>query len=153
MRTDFYGLMATLILIGVVVVSMFTFSDNFLNNNNPNATIYEDPLLASEVNSLKGNLSGYVGTTSNSEAVLSNSSLSQGGIAGQNVLFDSVAGIWKALKSAPVVIYNLSLGLIKRKLFGDSEWAWLVDAFGALVILAILIAIIRLVTTGIGGRQ
>lgn len=152
MRTDFYGLMSALIILGIIVVAMFSFSDNFLTNNNPNTTIYEDPLLASEVSSLKGNLSGYISTTSNSEAVLSNSSLSQGGITGQNVLFDSVAGIWKALKSAPVVVYNLTLGLVKRKLFGDSQWAWIIDAFAGLIILAVLIAIVRWVTTGLGGK-
>lgn len=153
MRTDFWGLMSALIIAGIVIVVFFNFSDRFLANNDPNISIYQDPLLASEVSSIKGNLSSYLETTSSSEAVLGNSSLSQGGTTGQNVLFDSVAGLWKAIKGAPVVIYNLSLGLVKRKLFGDSQWAWIIDGFGALIVLAIIISVVAWVTTGRGSRD
>lgn len=153
MQTNFFGLMSALILIGICVVSFFTFSDNFLTQNGATQSVYEDEELFSEVNEVKGEVSDYLSTSNNAEAVLSNSSISQGGITGQNILFQSVAGMWIALKNAPVVVYNLSLGLIKRKLFPDNEFAFLVDAFAALITLAIIIAVIYFATTGQGGKN
>lgn len=68
---------------------------------------------------------------------------------------DAISGVWKNVKSAPIVVYKLTIGMAYEKLLYNSEnrteGILILTAIGAILTLTIIFAAWKMIATGDGG--
>lgn len=150
MKTTLWGITVSIVLSGFLVYGLFNGLNILTVENQAPETFYGDSQIQGISTQLQGNTSTYLNDPNSALTVLSNSSVTQGGSAGQNIVFDSVSKFWKGLTAKPIAIYRIIAELGQRRLFGDYT---IFNILLGIIALAIVISVIRLVTTGEGGGK
>lgn len=134
-----------LLLFGLFVIALINVGVYLAAQNGANQSILDDDSLASYKSSLQENLTQSYSDISSSNTVLENSSITT---TTSIPFFSSTQGIWKTVKTIPITVYNLTIGLAMKKIFGDS--AGLVTAvISAIMIIIILFGVVAWIATGV----
>lgn len=64
---------------------------------------------------------------------------------------DSIYGGWKVIKATPMIMYNLITASLFERLLGSQTSAIIIGIISAILIITIIFAVIKLVSTGDGG--
>lgn len=148
MAEGFQGYIITMLIFGLFVISLITTGIMIADQNDATQSIGDDPSISEYKSSIENNLTTAYNDVSSSNTVIENSSITT---TTSIPIFTSVQSIWKTIKKVPITVYNLTIGLAMKKLFGDS--AGIVTAvISTILILLILFAVIKWVATGIGDQ-
>lgn len=137
------------IVIGLILTGLFAFalmSAGYLVgfNNHANRTILDDVAFSDFKTQLEGNLSSAYTDANSSLENLGDSPIS--GVLGATI-FDSIGGVWKTIKVVPVAIFNLVVGTVKERIFGEGYGVVFLTV-SAIIIILILLAVVKFVISG-----
>ena len=130
------GLFAYVFITGGILLSTY---------NNPANSIGDDPSLSEYKTSLEEDLEQAYADANSSESSFSDSPITLGG---GDIILDSISGIWKTAKSMPVTIYNLTVGLTLRKIFGSEAFAIVFGVLAAIISITIIFYVWRMIKSG-----
>ena len=145
----FRPVIVSLLLFGLFAIAFITFGIRLAQINDAPQSIADEPSIQNYANQLEGSLQQGYDDSYSAEVAISNSTISQANTGGLSLILDSVGGIWKTLKSVPVTIYNLTIGLIISNITGG-EFGILWAVLGTILIITIIIAVIKLISQGEG---
>lgn len=137
-------LIVGLLLSGLFAFALITSGIMIANSNHASHSIGDDPAIASYKNSLEGTLNQAQENANSSIEAIGESSIS---VIPGAYIFDAIAGVWKTLKVVPVTIYNLTIGLLKNKIFGNN-FNVVFGIFSAILIILIIFGVIKLISSG-----
>lgn len=148
MASEFRPIVINLLWISLFAVAILTAGYMVAIQNNASQSVLDDPSLASLNESLSTQLKSNYQTTTQAGASFENSSVSlTSGIPFINAIY----GVWKVLKNAPITMYNLIVGVIFQKLLGDTATFIIISVISTILIITIIFAVVKLVSTGEGG--
>lgn len=153
MRLTFFSVVVTMLAIGLFAFGLFKMVDNIGRNNGGTQNILDDSQLSDDVDSLEGNLSGYLTDVNSADNSLSNSSIESGGTGDQRVVLQSLRGVPDVIRTSPTGMYDLSVGFIRRTLFSDAGTMIILTVISSIIALALIIAFVRWFITGQGGSD
>lgn len=138
------------LLIGVLLAGLFAFAliqggSLLAEHNNANQSITDNPALIVFKTDLESTLGDAHENANGSLNALGDSPLSE--VSGGLVIFTAISGVWKTLKAVPVTIYNLTFGLAKTNIFGES-FNVVFGIIGAIIIMLIIFGVIKMLTSG-----
>jgi len=141
---EFKGLVISLILIGMVAISMITFVSNTQNIREINNSILSNSelnrsnsLLQKEISTGFGNSSDSLGTLSQEDP--------RAGI--DNIVFDSIAGVWKILKGNVIRTIYDTLIILPSHIIGIPPI--ILTGFSAIILVTIVFLVWKAVKTGV----
>lgn len=138
--------LVSLLLVSLFSLAVISFGVRLADINEANQSIADDGLLNDYISSLNETLSkANTNVQAGQEALNSPLSLATGFF-----VLEALQGIWVVLVSVPITLYNLTIGLILTKIFGDSAFAVAIGIFGAILGLTIIFAVVTLISTGRG---
>lgn len=150
METDFFGFTVTFILLGLVVFSFYSLISFTQYNNGATDNILNDPSINSGYDGINTSLNQYLEDTQDSEETLKNSSIVGTTSGTQNVFVESVGGFWQTLKGRPIAIYQSIVSSISTRL--PASYNIYFSVFGGIIILAGIVGVLVLITSGRGGK-
>lgn len=140
------GTVINLLLVGVFAFALITGGIMLGTNNNADQNIGDSPALSAYRADINDTLSD-----AHSDA---NSSLESVGKSPITLvtglfIFDAIGGVWKTLKVVPVTIYNLTFGVAKEQLFGNSPAFDVVfGVLSAILIIVIIFGVWKWIASG-----
>ena len=134
-----------LLLMGLFVLAIITFGVNFGIENEANQSIIDDPQLLQARSELMGNFTSYGAEVSQASNAFGNTTpiVNTGGI---NIL--PITDTWKKFTSIPVNLYDISVGFVFSKLFGDEIANIMFYVVSAIVTILIILAAWATIRTG-----
>lgn len=138
--------LVVLLAVGLFIIAIINAGIMISDQNNFIGSIGDDDSLTEYKASLEDTLDNATSASQSADAVLSNSSIST---VSAFPFVDSITGIWKTVKSAPVAVWNLTMGYAVEKIFGEDK-AIVLTILGALLGLALIFAVVYLIATGDG---
>lgn len=144
-NTTLKPILVTLLLFGLFAFAIITSGIMIAEQNDPDQSIGNDPTIAAFRTNINETLDTAREDTQSADELLTNSSVS----TTTNIVFiDAVSGLWKTLRQAPTTIWELTGGLMVSTIGIPLTVVALITS---LLLIIILIAVIRFVTTGVGG--
>lgn len=136
------------IIIGLLLVALFSYAliiggSNFIIQNSD--TTLDDPTLINFTNTLSEVMENNSDSARQSNDAFTNSSITT---TTSIPYVDSIGGIWKSAKKYPVMIYDVTMGLVFTKLLSDNAKTVIISVLGAILTLSILFAAWKLIATG-----
>lgn len=137
------------LIVGILLAGLFAFAlitggIMISTNNQATQSIGNDPSLASYKTSLESTLEDAQVNANSSIEAIGESPIS---VIPGAFIFDAISGVWKTLKVVPVTIYNLTFGLLKVKVFGDT-FSVVFGVMAAILIILIIFGVIKMVSAG-----
>lgn len=133
-----------LILVGLFAIAILNAGILISEQNGFAGSIADDSSIAGYKETVIGNLTDVSSSTSASDSVLSNSTITT---TTSTPFVDSISGIWKSVRVIPVAIWNTTFGLVAQKLLGGDS-VIVLSVIGAILGLIIIFAVIRFIATG-----
>jgi len=133
-----------LILAGLFAIAIINGGIMISEQNDFSGSIGDDARLSSYKESITNNLTAISTTTDSVDGVLSNSSITT---TTSIPFFDSINGIWKAVRIIPVAIWDSSFVLLSERLFGEDK-AIVLTILGVIIALTIIFAVVKWISTG-----
>lgn len=93
-------------------------------------------------------LNTYAETTKEAGASFENSTIS---LTSGIPFIDSIYGVWKVLISTPKLMYNLITEVMFNTLLGDEASKIVFAVIGAILVITIIFAVVKLISTGDSG--
>lgn len=138
------SMIITFLIIGLFSFALISFGVNFPDNNLANQSLLDDQRINTSYSQLSTELQD---TKTTSEAQLDVLEETEAETGSENVVFRSVASVWKAFKSMSIGLFNIVFGLIFDVLLGQAFVA-VVGVIGAIVTLLIAFYVWKWVRTG-----
>ncbi len=134
-----------LLIVGLFSIALLNFGIMIADINQANQSISNNPSLSSYATDLNNSLASSGSDTQTALDSLADSptTLSTGAF-----IIDAIGGVWKTLISVPITLYNLTFGLIISEIFGDNSFAIALAVLGAILGLAVIFGVWKLVSTG-----
>ena len=137
-------------LIGILLAGLFAFAliqggALLAEHNQANQSITDNPALSGFKTNLESTLGEAQENANGSLNALGESPLTE--VSGGLVVFTAISGVWKTLKAVPVTIYNLTFGLAKASVFGES-FNVVFGIIGAIIIMTLIFFVIKMLTSG-----
>lgn len=145
---EFRPMIVSFILIGLFSIAVINILFFMQSNNGADETILDDDSLSDYKTSITGNISK---TYSDSSAADNSTSSSTVSFTFGSPFLDAINGVWKTIKSAPIAIYQLTIGLGQKYLFGGTEALIITTAIAAILTITIIFAVWKMIATGEGG--
>lgn len=145
---EFRPLLVSFILIGLFAVALINVVYYMQLDNGASETILDDTTLSNYKNSVVENISN---TYTNAEAAGNSTSSSQVTFSYGSPFLDSINGVWKTIKSAPIAIYELTIGLGQTYLFSGPEAIIITTVIAAILTITIIFAVWKMISTGESG--
>jgi hypothetical protein len=146
MAEGFKTYLISLLLVGLFAIALINAGIMISDQNDMVGSIGDDSSLSDYKTSIEGSLDNATSSSTSADAVLGNSSISTNTAT---PFVDSIVGIWKSVKSAPVAVWNLTFGMALEKMFGEDK-AIVLNILGAILGLSLIFAIIYLIASGDG---
>jgi len=134
------------LLVSIFAVAIITGGISVALLNNSPQNIGDSPLLSTYLASINASLSQAQTNSQAFENALSNSSVT---VSASFPVIDAIKGAWKIIIRVPKEAYNLTIALV-GSLFG-SPFAIIISIISSIVIITIMLAIWKLVSTGESG--
>ena len=145
---EFRPIIVNLLLLSLFVVAILIGGTYIAVQNHGTQSIIDDATYSDLQNDLTTNLEDNYDAVGQSGASFENSSVT---LTGGIPFVDSIYGTWKVIKNVPMTTYNLIVGVLFTKLFGNPATAIITAVLGAILIITIIFAVVKLVSTGEGG--
>ena len=145
MAEGFKGYLIGLLLVGLFAIAIINAGIIISSDNDATVSIGDDPSLSSYKSSIESELGNATSNSQSADQILSNSTIT----TTSTPFVDSIGGIWKSVKAAPVAVWNLTLGLALERIFGEDKRIVL-NILGAILGLILIFAVIYLIATGDG---
>lgn len=145
---NFRPIVINILLVALFVVALISGGVMMATQNNAPQSIENDTIYAGLKDSLIGNISKANDDTSGASGSFENSSVS---LTSGIPFINSIYGTWKVMKTAPILMYNLIVGVIFHTLLGDTTTAVITAVLSVILIITIIFAVVKLVSTGDGG--
>lgn len=150
---EFRPLLISFILLGIFSVALINIiyfvqidngADETIMDSKYGLNIYKENITTS-INKGYNDISDADNSTSGSPITLSSGS----------PFLDAISGVWKTVKTAPITVYKLTLGLAYEKLFynseGRTEGILILTAIVSIITLTIIFAAWKMIATGDAG--
>lgn len=138
-------ILVSLLLSGLFALALITGGVMIAEQNNPSQSIGNEPYIANFSESINQSLVSARTSSQDADELLTNSSVT----TTTNIVFvDAVSGMWKILRNAPTTIWQVTGGLMVRTIGVPLTVIALITS---ILIIVLLIAIVRFITTGQGG--
>lgn len=144
---SFRPLVIALLLLGIFAVAIVSFGINLARENGATQNIGDNPIISNYAGNVSDTLGRAYDNANDSIESLSKSPVT---LTGGFPLFDAIAGLWKVLKTVPITVYNLTVGLLLSTILG-STYAIVLGVVGAIFIITIIFAVWKMLSTGQGG--
>lgn len=146
---NFRPLVIALLIFGVLAAAMISFGIQLATQNESNRSISNDPSINSYAQTLETDLETGATDAANIERAFGNSSVSTtGGV----IFLDVLGGLWKSMVRLPNQIFKGALSLVKANLAGGStEILYVFGIIFLIMVVTIVIAVWKLISTGDGG--
>lgn len=145
---EFRPLLVSFILIGLFAVAMINIVYYMQLDNGASQTILDDPTLSNYRQAVIDNMST---TYTNAVAAGNSTSSSSVTFTYGSPFLDAINGVWKTVKSAPIAIYELSIGLGQKYLFSGPEAVIITTVIAAILTITIIFAVWKMISTGDSG--
>lgn len=138
---------------GMIIFGLFAFSFLYFallisNYNNPDQSIFNGTSLGNYYNNLSEALDNSYSSTASVQESLSNSTIGNtGSQSGQTI--EATAGTWKLITTTTYTVYQATSVFLLAYLFSGPA-SIVLTALGAIFILIVVLAVIRLVVRGEG---
>jgi hypothetical protein len=142
----FKSIIVALLVAGLVMVLFINGAIMLSTQNDFSGNPSDDPSLSAYKDDVTAQLNQSYFNTGEADAVLSNSSVTT---TTSFPFIESINGIWKNVRSAPVMIWNLSFGLVLEKALGDDK-AIVLTILSVILTLMLIFAVVYLIATGDG---
>jgi hypothetical protein len=146
----FRPIMIIILLFSLFVISFINFGILLTTSNNVNSSILFDSDIRGFANDINETLITVYADANDTETSFTNSPVTLTSSSG-GVIIDAISGVWKTIKRAPVVLYNLLADLIFSKIFGDNSYAIIIVVISSIVIFTIILAVWKLIRQGDAG--
>lgn len=133
------------LLLGLFAIAMINGGTRLASINNANHSIAEDPSISAYASSLNSTLETSYTNAVAAEGAINSSSIT---LTTSNPFIDAIGGIWKTLKTVPITIYNLTIGLVFSKILGGSGYGILLGVLSSIFIIVLIYAIYKGIFTG-----
>lgn len=144
----FRPIVVGLLLFSMFALAMITGGIQLANVNDVDQSIGDHPLLSTYSVNLSDAVGGASDNAKSGEDAFADSDVT---LSTSSVFIDAIGGIWKTLKTIPVTIYNLTIGLVSSVIFGGGAFSIVLGIIGAILTITIIFAVWRLISTGEGG--
>lgn len=148
MDNGFRPILIGLLIFSLIAIGTINIGLRLASENNVNQSISDNPAISSYANSLNTTLEGASETSTALETAFTNSTIS---VSGGILFLDALGGLWKSMKSIPITIYNLTIGIIKNQLLGDTAFYIIFGTIGLIVIISLIFAVWKLLSQGESG--
>jgi hypothetical protein len=145
-ETGFKGILVALLVTGLLMVLMISGAVMLSEQNDFAGSPADDSSLSSYKTEIEDSLGDAYTQTTDSDAVLSNSTVTT---TTSFPFIESINGIWKNIRQAPLSVWNLTMGLLLEKALGENKTIVL-TVLGAILSLMLIFSIIYLIATGDG---
>lgn len=127
----------TFALIGLFAFAIIMFGISFASKNNASTNIGNDPAITSFNNSVAKEFGSYSDDANQTLTSFSNSNPLIGSLS---LIFESVGSIWKTIVGVPFTVYNLTIGLVFKNIFGSDPAFWvIIGTFTSLIFVIIVL--------------
>lgn len=141
----FLSIVFGFLLFGLFAVAIISGGIMLASNNQATQSIADDPAIRDFANELNETLEDTYQTAVGVEGAVEQSPVTT---TTSNPYIDAIGGVWKTLKTVPITIYNLTFGLLAQKIFGNSAYGIVFGVIGAILIIAIVYGVYKLLVTG-----
>lgn len=138
------GIIIPMLLLGVLAIAMFSTASYLTIINHSTQDITSEPSVAEYVGNISSTLEEAANTANESETALGQKQTFSYG----QIIFDSMGTMWTQLKGAPVVLFNLTFGLIKDKILGQDTFYLVLGTIGTILTITIIFLVYKWVRTG-----
>lgn len=145
---EFRPLIVSFILVGLFAIAMINVIYFAQLDNGATTTILDDPTISSYKESITSNITE---TYTDSKAADNSTSSSGVSYTFGSPFLDAINGVWKTIKSAPIAIYQLTIGVGQKFLFSGTEALIITTAIAAIMTITIIFAVWKMISTGDGG--
>jgi hypothetical protein len=144
----FVPIVTSLLLISLFIIAFVGVGLIIASDNNSNQTIGNDASLTSFNGALINATTNEASQIDASQAAFSNSSITTTGVF---PYVNAVGGIWKTLKTTPILVYNLTIGFVLVKILGSTTAAIVTTILASILAIVIISAVVLWITRGEGG--
>lgn len=144
---NFRPILVSLLLAGLFMISIITGGITLAYANNANQSIGDDPAIIAYATSLNETLGESITNANSGEEAISSSPIT---LTSSIPFYDAITGIWKTLKTVPITIWNLTVGLLITRVLGNNFYIVL-GVIGAILTITIIFAVWKFVSQGESG--
>lgn len=145
---SFRPIVINILLVTLFVIALIMGGIMMSTQNDAPQSIENDTIYAGLKDSLIGNVTQADADTRGASGSFENSSVS---LTSGIPFINSIYGTWKVIKTAPLIMYNMIVGVIFHTLLGDTTTAIVTAVLSIILLITIIFAIVKLVSTGDGG--
>jgi hypothetical protein len=136
------------LILGLFAIALISGGIRLAAVNNAPQSIGDDAALQSYAGSLNSSLGQAYTAANDAEKAINQSAIT---LTTGFPALDAVFGIWKTIKTVPITIYNLTIGLLFGRLLGSDSYAIVLGVLSSILIIGIIYAVYKVITTGEGG--
>lgn len=137
------------LLLGLLALAMISGGIMMAVDNNATQSIANDTAISTYANTLQSSLENASESATASDASFRNSSIdTSGGV----IWAGAISGVWKTLTVVPSAVLSLTTNLVKGKILGSTAFYAIFGVVSLIIILSLILAIWKLVSTGEGGK-
>lgn len=144
----FVPLLIALLMLGIFSFAFLAGGINLQVQNDAPILLNNDSATRYFYQSINDTLYDSSDNFADANQAFSNSSITTTGVV---PYLDAIGGVWKIMKTAPLVIYNLVIGLTFAKLFGDQAALVITSVLGGIMIIIIISAVVFMISRGEAG--
>lgn len=133
------------LLVGLFAIALISFGIRLADVNEVSQSIGDDPAIKNYADSLNNSIAQASSDSQTSQEAISESPITLGE---SNFVIDAIGGIWKTITEVPVTVWNLTVGLLLAKIFGDNSFAIALSVIGTLIGFAVIFAVVKWLSTG-----
>lgn len=146
--TNFRPLIVTLLLVGLVILSVLTGGIMLAANNGASQSIMDDPSMSAYLSSLNDSLDDSYDESQPLDTAFSDSPITPTTGA---VYVESVGGIWQTMRNNPTTIFSISLAFVRDKVLGGPYGSIILNTALAIFGLLIIFGAYKWIYTGESG--
>ena len=145
---NFRPMIVYFLLLGVFMVALINGGILLATQHSANQSIGDDSMLTDYRDSLNNTLAESYNDAQEIEGAMNKSEVT---LTTGIPVINAITGVWKTIKVVPMTIYNLASGLVFSRILGSYTFAIILSVISAIVIITILFAVWKFVSTGDAG--
>lgn len=147
---EFRPLLISFIIIALFSVGMINIVYFTQVQNDAEETILDDSVLG--LSSYKSNVEANLTSTyEDSLDAEESASSSQVTFSFGSPFLDAISGVWKTIKSGPVTLYHLVIGLLRATFLSGTDGIIIISAIVSILTISIIFAVWKMISTGEAG--
>lgn len=130
-------------IFALIALLVFFAGVNLSKVNQAPQSIADDPSIKVYANELNATLATFKDDTDGIQNAINESHLT---VSTSLLIIDAIGGVWKTMIHVPILIYNLTIGLVLEKLFGQQVSGLFIGVVSAILSLIIVFGVLALLS-------